>query len=99
MKLRKADEPTAIDDEIKSVLDEMSRKGPLDEVYPDLLEKLERLYKLKASNRPERVSQDTLWMVGGNVFLGFLMVAYEQKHVMTSKAQSLIKLPWTDRNH
>lgn len=79
-------ERTAIDDEIKSVLDMMNREGPNSPEYPKLMTALERLNKLKTQERPERVSRDTLWMVGGNLVGIVLIVSYERMNVITSKA-------------
>lgn len=87
----KPEQPTALDDEIKSVLDEMSRKGPLSEEYPQLMKSLERLYELKTKNRRERVSRDTMFIVGGNLAGILLIAAYEQYHPMMSKGMSFIK--------
>ena len=91
LKLFKQAEPTALDDEIKSILDEMNRVSKTSEEYPKLMKALEQLHKLKAQERPERVSRDTLAVVAGNLAGILLIVSYEHVHVMTSKGLSFIK--------
>lgn len=87
--------PTPLDSLIDSVLDEMHASGVNSEEYPKLMAYLERLHKVKAQERRDPVSRDTLALIGGNL-LGILMiVAYEQKHVMTSKGFTQIIRPKT----
>ena len=56
------------------------------EEYKALLGNLERLRKLKDDNRPKRLDRNTIALVAGNLLGILIIVAYEQKHVMTSKA-------------
>lgn len=84
-----------LEDLITKVLDEMDTVGVKSEEYPKLMGYLERLYKVKASNRRAPVSRDTIALVAGNLLATLLIVAYEQKHVMTSKALSQIIRPRT----
>lgn len=81
----------AIDKQIDAVLDEMTQKGVNHEDYPKLMTYLERLNKLKRATKRQPISLDTLVIAGGNFAIAFLIVAYEQKHVMTSK----VPLPFT----
>lgn len=79
------EEKTALDDQIDAVLKEMTNKGVDSDEYPKLLTHLERLNKLKHASTQQPASRDTWIMAGGNFLIAFLMVAYEQKHVMTSR--------------
>lgn len=85
----RAKEWTHLDDEIHDVADQMQKEGVLSEKYPTLMAYLERLHKLKAQERREPVKLDTIVIVGGNLLVALLVVAYEQKHVITSKAVPL----------
>jgi len=76
---------TPVDKQIDAVLSEMDVKGVSSEEYPKLMSLLERLNKQKQQEKLPRVSRDTLFMVGGNLLGILLIVAYEQKHVLTSK--------------
>jgi hypothetical protein len=67
---------------------------PGTEEYSNTLSYLERLVKLKAEDKPERISRNTVAVVLGNLAGILLIVAYEQKHVMTSKAfGTILKTP------
>lgn len=76
---------TPIDPLIEDILSRMQQLGVTSEEYPKLMTLLERLYKLKKTQNREPLSRDTIAMVGGNLMGILLIVAYEQKHVMTSK--------------
>lgn len=93
MKLPSVNKPTPLDGQIDAVLKKMQALGVDHEEYPKMLSQLERLYALKAKAKPTRVSRDTLALVLGNLFGVILIVAYEQKHVMTSKALNQLNRP------
>lgn len=76
---------TPFDDLITEVLDEMSLIGPTSEKYQDLMAYLERLQQLKTYTRSEPLSRNTIALIAGNLMGILLIIAYEQKHVMTSK--------------
>lgn len=81
----KSEMPTPIDGLIDAVLDRMRVEDVLSEDYRKMMKLLERLYKLKAGQRRKPVSRDAIIMVAGNLMGILVIVAYEQKHVMTSK--------------
>ncbi len=83
--LQKSESVKSIDTLIESVLAEMRMMGVDSEEYPRLMTYLERLHELKAKERPQRVSRDTVALIAGNLVGILLIVAYEQEHVMTSK--------------
>lgn len=87
------EEPTPVDDLIEAVLEEMRVYGPAAPEYQELMGNLERLYELKAKNRPKPVSRDTIAIVAGNLLGILLIVAYEQKHVLSSKGMTQIIRP------
>jgi hypothetical protein len=87
------EKPDPVDPLIGVVLEEMQRKGVYSEEYPGLLDKLERLHEIKKQHRRNRVSRDTLAMVFGNLAGILLIVAYEQKHVVTSRGFGQIIRP------
>lgn len=80
---------------IDTVIMKMHDVGPQDDTYPELLESLERLKELQASDRPQRISRDTMFIVLGNVLIAGGMIIYEQKHVVASKAMTLLMKPKT----
>lgn len=89
----KSEMPTQIDGLIDAVLDEMHKKGVLSDEYPNLMTFLERLHEIKAKQRRDVVSRDTLALILGNLTGILLIVAYEQKHVLTSKGFTQIIRP------
>jgi hypothetical protein len=86
----KKDESTNLDAIIARVLLEMEMYGPEAEEFPKLISYLERLETIKVGNRRARLSPDTMAVVAGNLFGIVIIIAYEQKHVMVSKALALI---------
>lgn len=82
----KDDIDRALDSQIQKVLDEMDIYGVSEPEYPTKLSYLERLHDIRSKARPEKVSRDTVAAVLGNLAGILLIVAYEQKHVLTSKA-------------
>lgn len=80
-------EPDKLDEPIAAVLQEMETYGPDSEEFAKNLAYLERLMRIKTDNKVEnRISRDTLAIVAGNLLGILIVVMYEQKHVMTSKA-------------
>lgn len=86
----KLKEPTGIDAIIARVLLEMEMYGPESEDYDKLLTYLERLEKVRRESARPMVSADTAAIVGGNLLGILIIVMYEQKHVMVSKAVSFV---------
>lgn len=87
------DTDTPIDEQIKMVLSEMTEQGVDSEEYSKQLAYLERLHELKAKNRREALSWETIAIIAGNLAGILLIVAYEQKHVITSKAFGQVVRP------
>lgn len=87
-------EESVLDEPIRKVLSELDTYSPNDPEWNNNLTQLERLRALE-NNKKERwirrVSPDTI--VSGAVTLLSIgcIVAYEQKHVLTSKGMTFIK--------
>ena len=82
--------PSELDAPIHAVLNAMEDYGPESEEFEALTGKLERLERLKHETCGFRVSPDTLAVVAGNLLGILTIVAYEQKHVMVSKALGMV---------
>ena len=92
MNLRFWKKYSILDEPIDRVLTEMNTYGPDSPEFEKQLRYLERLHDVKAGERQHhRVSPDTIALVVGNLVGILIIVAYEQKHVMTSKAMGYIK--------
>ncbi len=85
------DESSIYDELIETLLTEMRTYGPDSEEYSTMMRHLKDLIALKTIERSKPVSQDTMAIVIGNLAGILIIVAYEQKHVMTSKGLSFIK--------
>lgn len=80
-----------LDESIDMVLLNMNQFGPDSPEYPELLKSLERLYKLRFREETQkRVSPDVIFTVGGNLLCVLIIVAYEQKNVISSKAMTFV---------
>jgi hypothetical protein len=93
MRFPKNEKATPTDALIDSVLEEMHDKGVDSEEYPKLMTYLERLHEVKAKSRRSPVSRDTLALVLGNLAGILIIVAYEQKHIMSTKGYNHIIRP------
>lgn len=82
--------PSPIDPLIDALQDEMHTTDLFSDEYQTLLARLERLYQIKANERQDPVSRDTVLMVAGNLLGILTIVAYEQKHLMSQKGFSQI---------
>lgn len=88
--LKSTDDWPELDDAIKSVFDSMTAFTPDSPEYPDLLNHLERLTQLRKKDTPRRVSPETMVTVIGNLLGILVIVAYEERHVMTSKGLGFV---------
>jgi hypothetical protein len=87
---RKSKEKSGLDKAIETVLSEMQGYTCDEDEYDKMSDQLKKLYKLKALDKPERVSKDTLAIITGNVLVALVIVAYEQKNIITTKAPAFI---------
>lgn len=91
MPLRK---PKAVDAKLEKVtenlLDEMIENGSDTEEYPLNLTYLERVTAIRNATRRQRMNPNNLVLSGTNLFGILIIVIYEQKHVLTSKAQAML---------
>lgn len=83
-------EKSELQEAIDAVLNEMKTFGPDSPEYPKLLKTLKVLCKMKADEGRRPVSKDVVWTVLGNIGCVLAIVAYEQRHVMTTKAMTFI---------
>lgn len=82
-----------LDAEIQAALEELASKDKNSEEYGSLLERISKLHKLKAEERPKPLSRDTALLVAANVFGIVWLTLYEREHVISSKALSFILKP------
>lgn len=86
----KEDRPTSLNELIANVQTQMASYDANSEEFLVMSDQLDRLYKLKASNKHSRVSPDALVAVAGNLAGIGLILNYERLHVVTSKALGFV---------
>ena len=80
-----------LNENIERVLNELKGEEPETEKYAQISARLTELYAIKNENRSRRVSPDTLAGIVANLFGIGIIVGYEQKHIITSKALGFIR--------
>lgn len=68
------------------ILRKMDEVGVESEEYPTLLKHLQQLTEIEKSQRRQRVSSDTIASVLGSLGGIFIVVLFEQRHIMQSRA-------------
>lgn len=85
---------SGLEDAINNLLSEMAGYDAHSEAYAQMADQLVKLYELKEVDHKvdsgRRPSADTLAIVGGNIFGIAMIVLYEQRGVLTSKALPLL---------
>lgn len=94
MKFRKEDKPNQLDERIARHIATMDGMEESSEEYADAAKALRTLMEVKANEpKPNRISADTLLIVGANLAGIILILGYEKGNVLTSKALSQIARP------
>jgi hypothetical protein len=89
-KITKKKERTELEEEIHSVLCNMSTFAPDSEEYTKQAENLERLYKAKSYEKDRSVSPDTIAVIAGNLLGIALILGFEKANVITTKALGFV---------
>lgn len=85
--------PSKLDAPIDALLVELGTYDPESTEYQTALDALERLYKLRAEERRFKFSWDTV-ISSATTLCGIgMIIVYEQRHVMTTKAMTLVVKP------
>ena len=90
MLARKQKKPNRLDEAIDAVFDDMAGFCSDADEYDSMSAQLERLYRIKETNSPKRVSPDTWATVGANILGIAIIVGHERVNVITSKALSFV---------
>lgn len=81
---------TRTDAMIEQVLAAAAAATPGSDEYTKLVDQIDKLMKLEASNKPERVSKETWATIGANLLGILVIVGYEHAHPITSKALGFV---------
>jgi hypothetical protein len=78
---------------IDEILFQMGNQPPDSSEYGKLLERVEKLHKMKENEKPSRVTPDT-WVLAATNLIGIaVIVHHEHINVITSKALSFVQRP------
>ena len=92
MPIRKSTSDSKLDEAIDNALSELASHELHSEEYSKAADQLTKLYEIRQKNKPDTVSKDALINALSGLAGILVIVAYEQRHVMTSRALSFIKL-------
>lgn len=84
------EDPGNLQDVIDNVQTQMLAYDAYSPEFIAMNEQLEKLYRMKASEKPDKVSKDAMLAVGGNLAGILLILNYERVHVVTSKALGFV---------
>lgn len=84
---------SSYDRQINNILADMTTMETSSEEYGTLLERLQKLHKLKTEERSSRVSPDTVLLATTNLIGIFMIIRHEDLNVITSKALSFVQRP------
>lgn len=88
---RKKQDPSRLTQAIDAIFDDMAGFTSDADEYEAMTDQLKKLYKLKAIDKPEHVCPDTLAIIAGNLIGIILILGYEQKNVITTKALMFVQ--------
>jgi hypothetical protein len=81
---------SVLDDPIDNILTRMNDAGMDSQKYNECVDRLDRLMEMKENERKFRIDPNTVLIVLGNLLGILVIVAYEQKHVMVSRALGFV---------
>lgn len=91
MILGKPREKSDLEKEIARVTATLSDLDPGTKEYATVHKQLKGLHALKVAEQPKPVDPNTLLNIGGSILGILIIVGYEQKHVVTSKAVGFLR--------
>lgn len=83
-----------LDEVMDRLLNDMSDVGPDAPEYPKMMKQLQKVVKMR-QQETRKIDVNTIILVLGNLLGILVIVAYEQKHVFTSKGLGHILRPKT----
>jgi hypothetical protein len=84
---------TYVDNEISKITSQLQDLEPKSEEYDTLLNRLEKLHKMRQDEKPDQLSSDTLALVAANLFGILLIIRHEHVNVISSKAMGTLIRP------
>lgn len=94
MSAEKPKTPSELEKAIAQIHARMTALEPDTKEYAAAADQLVKLEALRTEKHSWRPSTDTLITVGGNIVVALLIVAYEERNALTSKAIGFIQKPF-----
>lgn len=88
----KSEIETKLDAQINKLLDQLKEATDVVE-YDKLVERISKLHKLKAEERPKKINPDTVLVVIANIAGIIWLTRYERDAPITSKALGFVMRP------
>jgi hypothetical protein len=82
--------PTKLEKEIDRVTDSLKDEQIGSDDYEKRISALTKLWKIKAEDKPDRISKDTMLVAGVNLLSILLILRHEHLNVITSKAMQMV---------
>jgi hypothetical protein len=86
---KKDQEPSQLDAAITKAFDALDEETVGSDDYVKVAQQLTTLHKMKDEN-PNRISKDTLVLVGANLLGILLIIRHEHVNVITTRAMNLV---------
>lgn len=90
MSLNQNSTDAGLSEVIDAVQSRLLTMDPDTEEFAKTVDQLDKLHKIRTSNRTGRVSPDALIAVAGNLLGIISILGYERAHVVTSKALGFV---------
>lgn len=78
------------DKQVRRMLRELETTDPNSEEYGRIVERLNKLQKMRAEDRPEKLSPNTAALVATNILGIVMIVRHEQFNVIATKALGFV---------
>lgn len=83
--------PSLLEKQIDRALADLDTHAIDSEEYGEILDRLSKLHDLQ--EKPDRVTRDTLALVGANLLGILLIIRHEHVNVITSRAMGVLQKP------
>lgn len=84
-------EPTLLETATDKALLALDKKEVASTDYNKILDVVSTLHKMKTAERANRVSADTMAIVGANLLGIIMIIRYEHANVITSRAMNMVQ--------
>jgi hypothetical protein len=85
--------PTRLETTIDKAMTMLDDLDIASDEYATVLERVTTLYEIKDKEKPDRVSLDTVAVIGANLLGIMLIIRHEHVNVITSRAMGLVMKP------